>query len=388
MSRAPSLAGSAVPSQRAPRFAETGLILVVLVLGTLLATFGGFANRPVFRTLPDGTRERIKITLPNGDEAPATERVNKFLNAESLTQLAKDTSFIAIMAVGMTCVIIAGQIDLSIGSIYALTGVLTALVLHQFGPDGPYATSPWIGSLLGLGTGLGVGWMCGLINGTMVIFLRVHPFIITLGTMAVLRGIAFVISEGQSVGAFPVPFRNWVTAGTEGGLQFRPLLLTLGVGGAGSVFLRRLAVGRQVYAVGGNELASRYSGIRVERIKLGVFLLAGLSAGLASLLSLGYYGAASSGDGQGYELEVIAAAVVGGASLSGGRGTALGALLGALIIKMIGTGIVIVGIPQSWSQIIIGTVVILAVVLDQANQWLTRRRRRISQPTSRGAALF
>ena len=388
MSRAPSLAGSAVPSQRAPRFAETGLILVVLVLGTLLATFGGFANRPVFRTLPDGTRERIKITLPNGDEAPATERVNKFLNAESLTQLAKDTSFIAIMAVGMTCVIIAGQIDLSIGSIYALTGVLTALVLHRFGPDGPNPTSPWIGSLLGLGTGLGVGWMCGLINGTLVIFLRVHPFIITLGTMAVLRGIAFVISEGQSVGAFPAPFRNWVTAGTEGGLQFRPLLLTLGVGVAGSVFLRQLAVGRQVYAVGGNELASRYSGIRVERIKLGVFLLAGLTAGLASLLSLGYYGAASSGDGQGYELEVIAAAVVGGASLSGGRGTAWGALLGALIIKMIGTGIVIVGIPQSWSQIIIGTVVILAVVLDQANQWLTRRRRRISQPASSVAAFF
>jgi ribose/xylose/arabinose/galactoside ABC-type transport system permease subunit len=220
---------------------------------------------------------------------------------------------------------------------------------------------------------MALGGACGLLNGGMVVLLRVHPFIITLGTMAVLRGIAFVVSEGQSIGAFPTPFRNLFAAGTDSGLQFRPLVLTLGVATLGGILLRRLAVGRQIYAVGGNELASRYSGIRVERIKLGVFFLAGIAASLAALLSLGYYGAASSGDGQGYELEVIAAAVVGGASLSGGRGTALGAILGALIIKMIGTGIVIVGIPQSWSQIIIGTVVILAVVLDQLNQWLTRR---------------
>ncbi len=366
-------AGSRRP---APRFAEIGLVWVVLLLGLLLFFFGGYAERPLFRSLPDGSRERVTVRGPNGDPTPATIRVNKFANAESLTQLAKDTSFIAIMAVGMTTVIIAGQIDLSIGSIYALAGVLTALVLHHFGPDGPEASQAWAGSILGWGTALGVGLLCGLLNGTMVVALRVHPFIITLGTMAVLRGIAFVVSEGQSIGGFPIPFRNLVTAGTESGLQFRPLLLTLGVVGAGTVFLRQLAVGRRVYAVGGNELASRYSGIRVERIKLGVFMLAGFTAGLAALLSLGYYGAASSGDGQGYELEVIAAAVVGGASLSGGRGSALGALLGALIIKMIGTGIVIVGIPQSWSQIIIGSVVILAVVLDQLNQWLSRRRQR------------
>jgi ribose transport system permease protein len=142
----------------------------------------------------------------------------------------------------------------------------------------------------------------------------------------------------------------------------------------GGVFLSLMAAGRRVYAIGGNELASRYSGIRVERVKLGVFVLSGLTAGIAALLSLGYYGGASSADGQGYELNVIAAAVVGGASLSGGKGTALGALLGALIIQMISSGIVIMKIDQNYSQIIIGGVVILAVVLDQFNNWLAKRR--------------
>jgi ribose/xylose/arabinose/galactoside ABC-type transport system permease subunit len=135
-----------------------------------------------------------------------------------------------------------------------------------------------------------------------------------------------------------------------------------------------LAAGRRVYAVGGNELASRYSGIRVDLVKLTVFIFSGLTAGIAALLALGYYGSASSGDGQGYELNVIAAAVVGGASLSGGKGSALGALLGALIIQMINSGIVILGIDQNYSQIIIGAVVIVAVLLDQVNNWLGKRR--------------
>jgi ribose transport system permease protein len=142
----------------------------------------------------------------------------------------------------------------------------------------------------------------------------------------------------------------------------------------GTVYLARLAVGRRIYAVGGNELASRYSGVRVERVKLSVYIISGLTAGIAALLAIGYYGSAASGDGTGYELDVIASAVVGGASLSGGKGSALGALLGALIIKMIDNGIVILGIDQNYSRIIIGAVIILAVVLDQFNTWLAKRR--------------
>jgi ribose/xylose/arabinose/galactoside ABC-type transport system permease subunit len=135
-----------------------------------------------------------------------------------------------------------------------------------------------------------------------------------------------------------------------------------------------MALGRKIYAIGGNEIASRYSGIRVGPVKILVYAISGLTAGIAAVLSLGYYGAGSSGDGQGYELNVIAAAVVGGASLIGGKGTALGALLGAVILQMISNGLVILNIPQNYSQIVIGLVVIAAVLFDQFNAWMANRR--------------
>jgi ribose transport system permease protein len=192
--------------------------------------------------------------------------------------------------------------------------------------------------------------------------------------MAIFRGIAFIITEGQSVGEFPQAFRDLVRWETANGLSLVPLGVMVVVAIIGTIYLSRMAMGRRIYATGGNELASRYSGIRVERVKLGVFVISGLAAGIAALLAIGYYGSASSADGPGYELDVIAAAVVGGASLSGGKGTALGALLGALIIKMIDNGIVILGIDQNYSRIVIGAAVILAVVFDQLNMWLAQRR--------------
>ena len=142
----------------------------------------------------------------------------------------------------------------------------------------------------------------------------------------------------------------------------------------GGIFLSKMAMGRKIYAIGGNETASRYSGIRVGAVKILVYTISGLTAGIAAVLALGYYGAGASGDGQGYELNVIAAAVVGGASLVGGKGTALGALLGAVILQMISNGLVILNIPQNYSQIVIGLVVIAAVLFDQLNAWLANKR--------------
>jgi ribose/xylose/arabinose/galactoside ABC-type transport system permease subunit len=192
--------------------------------------------------------------------------------------------------------------------------------------------------------------------------------------MAIFRGLAFVITKGQSIGGFPQSFRDLVRFEVGEGLSLIPLGVMVVVAIIGALYLSRQTAGRRVYAIGGNELASRYSGIRVERVKLSVYIFSGLTAGIAALLSLGYYGGATSGDGQGYELNVIAAAVVGGASLSGGKGSAVGALLGALVIQMISSGIVILGIDQNYSQIIIGSVVIVAVLLDQMNNWIARRR--------------
>jgi ribose transport system permease protein len=342
---------------------EGGLLVVILVLGTLLAIFGGSVPRNEFRKNAAGEIERVVV------------QKNALLNAETLVQLAKDTSFVGIMAVGATFVIVCGGIDLSVGAIYALASVVGAIVFHRFGPEASgSASSSAAGIWLGMGACLATATLCGLLNGTMIVALKVHPFIITLGTMAVFRGIAFVVTNGQSVGSFPSGFRDLVRWHIGNELSVVPSLVMICVMVVGGIYLARLAAGRRIYAVGGNELASRYSGIRVERVKLSVYVISGLTAGIAGLLALGYYGSASSGDGEGYELSVIAAAVVGGASLSGGKGSALGALLGALILQMISTGIVILGVNQNYSRIIIGAVVILAVVLDQFNNWLSRRR--------------
>lgn len=357
------------------RLQEGGLVLVIIVLGAVLTIFGGTVKEPKFRVNEQGEPERVYVKTVDGEEVAAFEERNKFLRPQVLTQLAKDTSFIAIMAVGMTFVIVAGQIDLSVGAIYALASVLGALTFAAFGPGGNHAdASPWVSVPLGVLVCLGSAALCGALNGGMTVALKVHPFIITLGTMAIFRGVAFVITTGQSVGGFPEAFRKLVRWELGDNLSVVPLLVMVVVTAIGGTYLSRLAAGRRVYAVGGNELASRFSGIRVERVKLSVFIFAGLTAGIAALLALGYYGSATSADGTGYELNVIAAAVVGGASLSGGKGSALGAFLGALVIQMISTGLVILEINQNYSQIVIGAVVILAVVFDQFNAWLAKRR--------------
>jgi ribose/xylose/arabinose/galactoside ABC-type transport system permease subunit len=345
------------------RLQEGGLVLVVVLLGMLLSIFGGSVRQAEFRATASGETERVMVEK------------NKFFNARSLTQLAKDTSFFAIMAVGATLVIISGGIDLSVGAIYALASVLGVMAMQALGSGGTEpAGTPVVPVCLGTLTCLGVAVGCGFLNGGMIVALKVHPFIITLGTMAVFRGIAFVITEGQSIGGVPDSFQNLIRWETKNKLSLVPLLVMVAVAVVGGIYLSRTAAGRRVYAVGGNEVASRYSGVRVARVKLSVYVISGLTAGVAALLAVGYYGSASSGDGQGYELNVIAAAVIGGASLSGGKGSALGALLGALVIQMISTGIVILGIDQNYSQIIIGAVVILAVVFDQFNSWLSRKR--------------
>ncbi len=351
------------------KFPEGGLILVILVLGLLLTIFGGEVERPKIITGADGQPTRVMQTDANGQEVPVLVKLNKFFNAETLTQIAKDTSFFAIMAVGMTVVIITAGIDLSVGSVYALAAVAGAIYMNQFGSDGsPWAA--WVGVLVTIG----VGVLCGFLNGMMTVGFNVHPFIITLGTMAIYRGIAFVSTNGQSIGDFPQSFRDFVRQGVIGDLSLVPLIVMILVCVVGGIFLARMTIGRRIYAIGGNETASRYSGIRVGRVKLLAYTLSGLTAGIGAVLALGYYGAGSSGDGQGYELTVIAAAVVGGASLVGGKGSALGAVLGAVILQMISTGMIILGIPQNYSQIVTGAVVITAVLLDQLNRWISDRR--------------
>src|SRR5689334_24881546 len=219
------------------------------------------------------------------------------------------------MAVGATIVIISGGIDLSVGSVYALAGVLTAMMLRSMsGADASALV------FVALAASIGIGIACGAINGALVVGLRVHPFIITLGTMWILRGVAFVASNAESI-LVPGALTRVAKAslGLGDALYPVPMLVMLLVAAAGSVYLTRTVHGRHVFAVGGNAEASRFSGVPIGRVTMRVYIIAGLTAGVAAFMGASFYGSASCADATGYELYVIASAVVGGASLSGGK---------------------------------------------------------------------
>ncbi len=296
--------------------------------------------------------------------------VNNFWNSYTLIQTATDASFFAIMAIGSTIVIISGGIDLSVGSIYALSGVSMALCLRWLSSSSGATTT-----LAGIIVCVGVGLLCGLLNGVLVVGLRVHPFIVTLGTMWILRGIAFVATHAESI-LVPTSVTAVTKAslGMGGGLFPVPMLAMIVTTIIGAIYLRRTVMGRHVFAFGGNPEASRYAGLSLSRIQIGVYAISGATAGLAAFLGATFYGSASSADGQGYELYVIAAAVVGGASLIGGKGSAIGATLGALLIVLIRQSIRTLHADQNYEWIIIGCAIIIAVVIDRWSQGLTARR--------------
>lgn len=333
---------------------ELGLIGVVLVLGMVLTALG-WSN-----------------ALPG--------RPNTFLSFDNLVEgIAAPMSIYAIMALGMTCVIITGGIDISVGSSMALAALGGAWVLQQFPQDASAAAV--LPSVAGVTCGIGLA--CGLFNGGCVVGLRMHPFVVTLGTMSIFRGLATVLPPQATL---PVPPRMLPAAFTDDfmrlewhGLRVMPLLVMLACTVAAWGFLAWTVAGRQTYAVGSNETAARFSGLPVGWIKLRVYAISGLCAGIAGMVSLGRFGTASTNTATGYELMVVAAAVVGGASLSGGRGTALGALLGTLVIAMIENGILIARLNMEYRLVIIGGAIIAAVAMERASaSWRGRRSRMVA----------
>jgi ribose transport system permease protein len=326
---------------------QAGLILVILLLAGVLTALAG-----------------THLDRLTG------QPVNNFLNSHTLIQTATDASFFAVMAVGATMVIISGGIDLSVGSVYALAGVATAMVLRAHGPAGPFETIA-----LGLAVSLGVGLLSGAVNGLMVVGLKVHPFIITLGTMWILRGIAFVASNAESI-LLPSALTRMAKASMGFGesLYPAPMLTMIGVTALGAIYLRQTVMGRHIFAVGGNPDASRFSGLSLWRIQSSVFVISGLTAGIAAFMGASFYGSASCLDANGYELYVIASAVVGGASLAGGKGSAINAMLGAVLIVLIRQSIRTLHFDQNYEWIIIGCATIVAVVLDRASAGFTNRR--------------
>ena len=340
---------SAKPAARRSLAQEVGLALVVIVLGIILAGYGWH------------------------DAAPG--RPNAFLNFDNLVDgVATPMSYYAIMAVGLTGGIITGGIDISVGSIMALAALGGATALQGLPLDAP----AWQVLPIAFAVPLLIGLVCGLVNGALIVGLNLHPFIVTLGTMSIFRGLANVLPAQKTLPAagkrLPEAFTTDFMRLEFFGIQPLPLVIMLGCVAIGWFYLRLMIAGRETYAVGGNEEAARFSGLRVNAIKLRTYALSGLCASIAGMVSLGRFGTASTSTGTGYELTVIAAAVVGGASLAGGKGTALGALLGTLIIALIENGILILRLAQEYRLIIIGLAIVVAVALERLSHHLRQRR--------------
>ena len=391
---------------------ESGLVLVIIMMMGLLTAYGMFTD-PIeqktrialdenavvklidregiehdrlartqiagYRVTLDGevaTYSAQEIERYDSDARTLIEvkEVNRFFNKSNLVLIAKDASFFAIIAVGMTGVIILAGIDLSVGSIYGLCAIVGAMALQSLPAD-----TGWIIAVpVALLVCMAVGTLCGLANGAMSVGLGVHPFVITLGMMAVLRGLTVVIPQElfatQSISGFPSSFTTGFFKAEFYGVYPVPVIIMILTAIVGWFVLAKTVFGRRIFAIGGNETAAKYTGIPVGKVKVLVYTITGALCGLSACAYLGYYGAAETNAGNAYELQVIAATVIGGASLMGGRGTVIGAVLGAIIIQLINNTLIIFEVDTSYNQIVMGAAIIVAVVIDQTKQRIQARR--------------
>lgn len=296
--------------------------------------------------------EVLLLTILTSSFGGTSTFESTFLSWSNLSQVIRALSFIAIMAVGQSSVIISAGVDLSIGSLLGLSGVVTAVLLNN-GMSIPLAVA------IGLLTGLA----CGFVNGLIITKAKLPPFIATLGMMSIARGLAFALTGGETIRSLPAEFLL-LGQGTLLAIPI-PIILMVVFAAAVGYALRATRWGRYVYAIGGNEEAAVYCGVHVEKIKLIVYSLSGLSAGIAGILFTSRFGVGQSTAGLGYELDVIAAVVIGGISLSGGRGTLLGAIVGSLLMGILRNGLVLLNVSAYWQQVAIGLVIIAAVILDR-----------------------
>ena len=282
-----------------------------------------------------------------------------FLTSTNLASVIRQTAVINIMALGMTLVIVSGGIDLSVGSVLAFSGVIGATTMASGG------SVP-----LGIIAGIISGTIWGCFNGILISKLRIPPFIVTLGTLGIARGLTLVISGGLPVVGLPKE-HSFLGEGSVGPVPF--VLVVLVVCAVLTHFaMRSTKLGRYTYAIGSNEAAAVYAGIAVARYKVAIYAICGMLTGLAGMIETSRLMTGQPTAGTSYELQVIAAVVIGGGSLSGGEGTVVGTLIGAFIMGLMSNGSDLLGVNPYWQQVIIGMVIILAVAMDEA------RKRRFS----------
>lgn len=276
-----------------------------------------------------------------------------FLTVSNLLNIAQQASINAIIAVGMTFVIITAGIDLSVGSVLAFSGVVLASCLQA---DFPLPIAIFVG--------VGVGVFSGMVNGLLITFGKLPPFISTLGMMSVARGAALLFTDGRPISGFSAGFRSFATG--EIFLIPAPVIIMAVVYFVAHFVLTRTKLGRYTYAIGGNEEAAVLSGVNVKLYKAMVYGLSGLMSGLAAVILTARLNSAQPIAGIMYELDAIAATVIGGTSLMGGEGTIVGTLIGALIMGVLRNGLNLLGVSSFIQQIVIGSVIILAVLMDMA----------------------
>lgn len=275
-----------------------------------------------------------------------------FLTVTNLSSVVRQTAVINIMALGMTLVIISGGIDLSVGSILAMGGLFGTMMMQAGQPV-----------LVGVAVGLLTGCLCGFVNGTLVTRLKINPFIVTLGTMGIIRGLTLLISNGLPVHQVPKEF-SYLGEGMLLGVPFVLWLLVI-CALAVHVILEHTRLGRYAFAIGSNPDAAYYAGIPVNFHTVAVYSICGMLTGLAGMIEASRLMTGQPTAGQGYELQAIAAVVIGGGSLRGGEGTVLGTLVGAFIMGLLANGSDLLGISPYLQQAIIGAVIILAVTVDE-----------------------
>lgn len=282
---------------------------------------------------------------------------SSFYQPANLLDIMLQSAINAIIAVGMTLVIITRGIDLSVGSIVGLSSMVASDLMSS---QGLFA---------GVAAGLAVGLACGALNGILIAKLKLPDFIVTLGTLSVYRGAALIYTNGQPIYGLPDQFRD-IFAGQVFGIP-TPVVLAIAIALAAFFLIRFTALGEQIVAVGGNEEAARLSGINIDRVKITVYTLSGLLSSIAGFILIARIGAAEPIGGTGFELQAIGSAVIGGASLFGGVGNPLGSLIGALTLGGLQNGLTLMNVPSFWQYVASGAVVILAVYIDR----LARPRR-------------
>jgi len=279
-----------------------------------------------------------------------------FLTTENLVNITLQVSITAIIAAGMTFVILTAGIDLSVGAIVALSGVITTGLLKT-SPVLPLAFTAAIAG------GIGIGAVAGLVAGIFITRFAITPFIVTLAIMTISRGVAFMYTDGRPIWELPAQF-GVLGSGRIAGLPI-PTIIMFVVYGLAYVVLNKTRFGRYVYAVGGNKEAARLSGINTNSVILRVYVMSGVLAALSGILLSSRMNSGQPNAGQMYELDVIAAVVVGGTSLFGGRGSIIGTFLGAMLIGILRNGLNLVNISSYVQMVVLGVVILLAVMLDQ-----------------------